>query len=76
MHAFWKTSKFPDGAVLAKGMFEAATGEVTTGMANHTEGLVRHGERKQRPLSRATKYGVTAGFVLVRCGRSFEEDVD
>jgi hypothetical protein len=35
--AFQKTGQFPDGAVLVKEVFEAATEQMTTGMVGHAE---------------------------------------
>jgi cytochrome P460 len=37
--AYRKDGKFPDGAVLVKEVFEAATGEMTTGAASHAQSL-------------------------------------
>src|SRR5262249_52535656 len=37
--AYQKDGRFPDGAVLVKEVFQAATGKKTTGTVSHAEGL-------------------------------------
>jgi hypothetical protein len=66
VEAYRKEGRFPDGAVLVKEVFKAATLEMTTGAVSHADELVRHGEGQRRPLSGPRLVGRWVGVVVVR----------
>ena len=68
--AYRRDGRFPDGAVLVKEVFQAATGrndDRHCQPCRNLEGLVCHGEGQQRPLRRQQVVGRRLGLVVVRC---------
>jgi hypothetical protein len=69
---------FPDGTVLIKEVYETSTAPMTTGTVSHAglEGLVRHGEGQQRQSPWQLAVGGWLGVVVVRCGKSHDDNLD
>ena len=77
--AYRKDKRFPDGAVLVKEVFKAATSEMTTGTVSRADALkgwfvMVKDAREPSPGERAV--GRRLGMVVVRRGRSLKNDDD
>ena len=77
--AFRANGHFPDGAVLVKEVYDAATGPMTTGTVSHAETsrrLVRHGQGQQEQPSAEQAMGQRMGLVVVRRRQPLEDHFD
>ncbi len=68
--AYRRDGHFPDGAVLVKEVFSAATGDMTTGTVSHADklsGWFVMMKDSKRQISGQQTLGRRLGVVLVRC---------
>jgi hypothetical protein len=76
--AYHASGRFPDGTVLIKEVYETdgSDDDGDRQSRSDAEGLVRDGEGQQQPSPGELAVGGWVGVVVVRCGKSPENDLD